>query len=553
HRALPRSRPRPDREIADAAADVLLEQVPVRLLVHPDPDVGVALVPARDRVRQDPDRDREEDRDLELAGLETERSARGRGRAVGGPYGRLRLRQERGAGGRQPDPAREPLDQVAAQLPLEPSDLLRERRLREIEAARRLREGAVLRQRDEALELAEIHSQKLSDVEQKRLCPMAEALLRIVGSGAGGSDKPRLGQRPRPRGVSPLLRDAVRDGAAPDAALPRRARAVAPGRRPAAPPVRAGHAGAEIPPPGVRRRRLRGGLPEGAGARALRRRVRDTDPGAPRRLDPDVRARPGGQPDRDRLARCEESRPLGREGDPSARGRRGAGRPCAHGNGLYRGAVTQALRLARLNRRHLPVLVVGGLVVFALAYVLFISVVPVNYGQGGWRTTTFGSAVHDPADFLKTVLDAITFAAALFIVASGFALIFGLMRVVNMAHGSFYLLAGYIAYEVQQGMTGQGFTLQSSEVSTWEWLVPLAVAAPCIAVVGLVTQQAFLRWNQGQELRQALITIAVSVIVADQIIAHFPRNTSTGQKFGGNAVDLTWPGWTDRFVNLHVA
>jgi len=215
--------------------------------------------------------------------------------------------------------------------------------------------------------------------------------------------------------------------------------------------------------------------------------------------------------------------------------------------------VTQALRLARLNRRHLPVLVVGGLVVFALAYVLFISVVPVNYGQGGWRTTTFGSAVHDPADFLKTVLDAITFAAALFIVASGFALIFGLMRVVNMAHGSFYLLAGYIAYEVQQGMTGQGFTLQSSEVSTWEWLVPLAVAAPCIAVVGLVTQQAFLRWNQGQELRQALITIAVSVIVADQIIAHFPRNTSTGQKFGGNAVDLTWPGWTDRFVNLHVA
>ena len=66
-------------------------------------------------------------------------------------------------------------------------------------------------------------------------------------------------------------------------------------------------------------------------------------------------------------------------------------------------------------------------------------------------------------------------------------------------------------------------------------------------------QQAFLRWNQGQELRQALITIAVSVIVADQIIAHFPRNVGEGtQKFGGNAVDLTWPGWTDRFVNLHI-
>jgi branched-chain amino acid transport system permease protein len=90
-------------------------------------------------------------------------------------------------------------------------------------------------------------------------------------------------------------------------------------------------------------------------------------------------------------------------------------------------------------------------------------------------------------------------------------------------------------------------------VNTWEWLVPLVVAAPCIAVVGLVTQQAFLRWNQGQDLRQALITIAISVIVADQIIAHFPRSVGvSAQPFGGNQVSLTWPGWTSNFVNLHI-
>jgi branched-chain amino acid transport system permease protein len=205
-----------------------------------------------------------------------------------------------------------------------------------------------------------------------------------------------------------------------------------------------------------------------------------------------------------------------------------------------------------LSWRKLPVLIAVGAVVFAFIYVLFLSTVPGADGQGNWRTTTFGSAVHDPSNFLKIALDSITFAAALFIVASGFALIFGLMRVVNMAHGAFYLLGGYIAYEVQQGMTGQGFSLSGTEVNTWEWLVPLLVAAPCIAVVGYVMQQAFLRWNQGQELRQALITIAVSFIIADQIIAHFPRNVSQGQRFGGNAVDLTWPGWTDRFVNLHV-
>jgi branched-chain amino acid transport system permease protein len=212
------------------------------------------------------------------------------------------------------------------------------------------------------------------------------------------------------------------------------------------------------------------------------------------------------------------------------------------------------LQLSRLNRRQIPVLVAGAVLVFALAYVLFIAQKPPETGGGNWRTTIFGSAVDDPGSFLRVVLDSITFAGALFIVASGFALIFGLMRVVNMAHGAFYLLGGYIAYEIQQAMTGQGFAIPTNQVNTWEWIVPLLVAAPCIAVVGLVTQQGLLRWNQGQELRQALITIAISVIVADQIIAHFPRATSTGaQKFGGNAVSLSWPGWTDRFVNLHIA
>lgn len=213
--------------------------------------------------------------------------------------------------------------------------------------------------------------------------------------------------------------------------------------------------------------------------------------------------------------------------------------------------MADSLRSA-LTLRRLPLLLVGALVLFAVLYVTVIATP--GTGATNWRTTTFGSAKDDPGSFIRIVLDSITFAAALFIVASGFALIFGLMRVVNMAHGSFYLLGGYIAFEIQQAMTGQGFAIQSSQVNTWEWIVPLVVAAPCIAAVGLLTQQAFLRWNPGQELRQALITIAISVIVADQIIAHFPRATSTvSQKFGGNAVSLTWPGWTDRFVDFHIA
>lgn len=209
-------------------------------------------------------------------------------------------------------------------------------------------------------------------------------------------------------------------------------------------------------------------------------------------------------------------------------------------------------RVAHLwSWRAVPLALAAGLVAFAILYVAVIADPVVD--AGSWRTTNFGSAIDNPGAFLYTLLDAITFGALLFIVASGFSLIFGLMRVVNMAHGSLYLLGAYIAYEVQQRMTGRGFSVQPTDVNTWEWVLPMLVAMGIIALFGVGIQQLFLRWNQGQDLRQALITIALSVIVADQVIAHFPRSVPEGSKpFGGNAVSLGWPGWTNRLVDLHV-
>ena len=64
--------------------------------------------------------------------------------------------------------------------------------------------------------------------------------------------------------------------------------------------------------------------------------------------------------------------------------------------------------------------------------------------------------MHDPKDFLITVLNGVTAAGLYFVVASGFTLIFGLMRVVNMAHGAFFLLGGYVALKMQRHMVGEG-------------------------------------------------------------------------------------------------
>jgi branched-chain amino acid transport system permease protein len=129
----------------------------------------------------------------------------------------------------------------------------------------------------------------------------------------------------------------------------------------------------------------------------------------------------------------------------------------------------------------------------------------------------------DPRVFIVVGLNGLTLAGLYFVVASGFTLIFGLMRVVNMAHGSLFMLAGFFAFELQEKLSGGGAAsfFGTSEASVGDWLIPLAVASVGVAAMGLLMQQVFLRWNQGQDLRQALITIAISIIIADQALAHF--------------------------------
>jgi branched-chain amino acid transport system permease protein len=92
-----------------------------------------------------------------------------------------------------------------------------------------------------------------------------------------------------------------------------------------------------------------------------------------------------------------------------------------------------------------------------------------------------------------------------------------------MAHGAFFLLGGYVALKLQRHMVGGSgsFGLSSSQVNLTHWIVPTIVGTVVVAAMGLLMQQLFLRWNQGQDLRQALITIAISVIAADQLEANY--------------------------------
>ena len=177
-------------------------------------------------------------------------------------------------------------------------------------------------------------------------------------------------------------------------------------------------------------------------------------------------------------------------------------------------------------RQHLAASI--GVAALALAVAWVIGGADVVEALGSDPATTLGglsSAIKEPQRFIFIVLNGITLAGLFFIVASGFTLIFGLMRVVNMAHGSLFLLAFYMADELTEGGRICIFGCLPSTPET-SWVAALFIACAIVGVIGLVMQQGFLRWNQGQDLRQAIITIAISLILADQMIEDYGGESS---------------------------
>ena len=121
--------------------------------------------------------------------------------------------------------------------------------------------------------------------------------------------------------------------------------------------------------------------------------------------------------------------------------------------------------------------------------------------------------------FLNAVFNGITLGSLYFLVASGFTLIFGLMRNVNLAHGSLYLFGGYIGYAI----------------STWtgSWILGFIIAFLGVALLGVVLQIAVFRRMEGQDLRQTMVTIGLSIVFADLML----------WVFGGDFYQIQTPNW----------
>ena len=99
-------------------------------------------------------------------------------------------------------------------------------------------------------------------------------------------------------------------------------------------------------------------------------------------------------------------------------------------------------------------------------------------------------------------INSFTLGGLLFLLSAGFSLIFGLMRIPNLAHGAFFMLGAYIGASLLIGLK-------------WNFWAAALASALAIAVFGMVLEWLLLRRLAGREQAQVLVTLGITLMVAD--------------------------------------
>jgi branched-chain amino acid transport system permease protein len=128
--------------------------------------------------------------------------------------------------------------------------------------------------------------------------------------------------------------------------------------------------------------------------------------------------------------------------------------------------------------------------------------------------------------WIVQTFNGLSYGALLFLLASGLSLIFGVMRIVNLAHGSYFLLGGYVGLSVIW--------------KTKSFPLALLCGAVAIALVGIGMERFFLRRLAGQTLGQVLMTVGFALIFQDLALLIW----------GGDPYSLPLPAWLQGVVTV---
>jgi branched-subunit amino acid ABC-type transport system permease component len=131
--------------------------------------------------------------------------------------------------------------------------------------------------------------------------------------------------------------------------------------------------------------------------------------------------------------------------------------------------------------------------------------------------------------FIFMLINGLSQGMLLFIIASGLSLVFGVLRVINFAHGSLYMIGAFVAFSLSTLMAGG---------TLYSFLVLLLVVPPVLAVIGFFLEVSLFRRVYGQEhLLQLLLTYALVLILDDLVRVIWggdPRNVARPEILAGS-------------------
>jgi branched-chain amino acid transport system permease protein len=135
--------------------------------------------------------------------------------------------------------------------------------------------------------------------------------------------------------------------------------------------------------------------------------------------------------------------------------------------------------------------------------------------------------------WLVLTVNSVTFGGLLFLLSAGFSLIFGLMRIPNLTHGSLYMLGAYVGATFLIGLLSIKFNF---------WVAAI-VAALTVAAFGALIERLLLRRLPGDQLAQVLVTLGISFMVADFCL----------MLWGGDPINVTTPDGLGGFMRFGTA
>lgn len=171
---------------------------------------------------------------------------------------------------------------------------------------------------------------------------------------------------------------------------------------------------------------------------------------------------------------------------------------------------------------------VGGNVLWALRATAYV-----------WLELIFLAVNTEPSRFLVVIAGGMYEGMLIFLVAAGFSIIFGLMDVLNLAQGAFFMIGAYTAWDVY-GRLGEAGWRDEHITLLLAFFIALLVATALGALIGLIVEVTMIRPTYARPIFQIVITFGLALALREAVIAEYGNegvpNTNLRLANGDNTV-----------------